>query len=289
MSKLSVVLATFNEEKNIRDCLNSVKDIAQEIIIVDGGSEDNTVKIAKEFGAKILVTTNPPIFHINKQKALNQASNEWILQLDADERVTSALAKEIVKVISFSNNEIEKYQDTLEKKELFLRHSKLLEKRNGKLEKHSDEYVAFFIPRLNYFLGKYLRYGGVYPDGVIRLVKRNKAYFPCINVHEQIAVVGKIGWLHNDLIHMADPTFSRYLLRWQRYTSLQAREIKNSKELAVTKFIRNIFLEPISWFFLTFFRHKGILDLWPGFVFSLFSSLRFPAAYIKSLFLQRMQ
>jgi len=74
MKKLSVVLATFNEEKNISDCLSSIKDIADEIIIVDGGSSDNTVKIAEQFGAKIIITTNPPIFHINKTKGIRRGS-----------------------------------------------------------------------------------------------------------------------------------------------------------------------------------------------------------------------
>src|SRR5258708_3094004 len=97
---LSVVLATFNEEKNLKECLESVKDIADEIVIVDGSSIDKTVVIAKEFGARVVVTDNPQMFHINKQKALDLASKEWILQLDADERVSSELTKEIVRVIS---------------------------------------------------------------------------------------------------------------------------------------------------------------------------------------------
>ena len=100
METISVVLATFNEEKNLAACLESVKDLAQEIIIVDGTSKDRTVEIAKSFGAKVLVTTNPPIFHINKQKAIDMATKDWVLQLDADERVSPELAKEIREVIS---------------------------------------------------------------------------------------------------------------------------------------------------------------------------------------------
>ena len=102
MSSVSIVLATFNEESNIRDCLESVKDLADEVIIVDGSSTDKTVEIAKQFNAKIHITGNPPVFHINKQKAIDMAAKEWILQLDADERVTPELQKEIKKVISLS-------------------------------------------------------------------------------------------------------------------------------------------------------------------------------------------
>ena len=82
---LSVVLATYNEEKNLASCLDSVKDIADEIIIVDGTSKDKTVEIAKKYKAKVKVTTNPTNFHINKQKAIDMATKDWILQLDADE------------------------------------------------------------------------------------------------------------------------------------------------------------------------------------------------------------
>src|SRR6185437_645004 len=100
MKHLSVALAVFNEEKNLEACLESVKDIAQEIVIVDGTSTDKTVDVAKKFGARILIKDNPPIFHINKQKAIDMCKNEWILQLDADERVSPKLAKEIMNVIN---------------------------------------------------------------------------------------------------------------------------------------------------------------------------------------------
>ena len=107
MNKLSVVLATYNEEENLRDCLESIKEMADEIVIVDGSSQDKTVDIAKKYGAKIIVTKNYPIFHINKQKALDIACNNWVLQLDADERVTRQLAEEIKKVINLNDQEIE--------------------------------------------------------------------------------------------------------------------------------------------------------------------------------------
>jgi glycosyltransferase involved in cell wall biosynthesis len=178
MAKLTVALATYNEEKNLRASLTSVKDIADEIVIVDGTSNDNTVVVAKEFGAKVHVRQNEKIFHINKQKALDMATNEWILQLDADEIVSKKLAEEIKKIISLAEREIEEYQESLPNKSLFMRHQLLLEKRDGAIGTKEGEYTAFFIPRLNFFLGRNLRYGGVYPDGVIRLIKKNKAHFP---------------------------------------------------------------------------------------------------------------
>ena len=147
-SNLSVVLATFNEEKNIKACIESVQDVAQEVIIVDGSSTDMTREIASNLGATVIKTTNPPIFHINKQRALEVASGKWVLQLDADERVSPELREEIKKVIQMSDSQIEKYQENLGKRKLFLRHQKIVEARDGKIGKDTGEYDAFFIPRL---------------------------------------------------------------------------------------------------------------------------------------------
>lgn len=282
--KLSVALATFNEGENIGSCLQSIRDWADEIVIVDGGSSDKTVSIAKKYGAKIMVTDNPPIFHINKQKALEKCQGEWILQLDADERVSPELAEEIKKIISFKEEKIKDYQETLSQRKLFIKHQKLLEKRDGKIGEKAGDYAGFFVPRLNYFLGKYLRHGGVYPDGVIRLVEKGKAYFPCRSVHEQIVVQGKVGWLQNPLYHWADPTFKRYLARNNRYIDLLATDLKNKKVGKNPFQSLNYFLaKPAHWFFWTLIRHKGILDGWQGMVFSFFSALRFPRAYWRYL------
>lgn len=281
MARMTVAVATYNEEKNLAACLDSVKDIASEIVIVDGSSTDRTVEIAKKYGAKVMVTDNPPIFHINKQKALDASSGPWILQLDADERVSAQLAKEIQKVIAMSDEEILSYQDSLPLKKLFLRHQEILEKRDGKIGMHKNNFTAFFIPRANFFLGRYLRYGGVYPDGVIRLVKKGFAHFPCKDVHEQIVVSGRVGWLQHDLIHMADPTFVRYLERNKRYVKLLAAQLEE-EQIDKEKFaaLKYLFFLPAWWFGLTFIRHKGFKDSWQGLVFSFFSALRFPKAYL---------
>lgn len=281
--KISVVLATYNEEKNIKACLDSVKSFADEIIIVDGSSSDKTVSLAKNFDARIVVTDNPPIFHINKQKAIDMAKFEWILQLDADERVSPELGSEIVKISEMTDEEIEEYQKSLPKRTLFLRHQELLEKRDGRIGTVTGPYAAFFIPRLNYFLGRYLRFGGVYPDGVIRLIRKNKAYLPCKDVHEQMVVDGRVGWLENDLYHVDSPTFARYLQRNSRYIDLIAKDLgeKGHNKSLISSF-NYLFLKPANWFLLTYIRHKGFLDGYQGFIFSLFSALRFPRAYMRS-------
>lgn len=282
-NKISVVLATYNEEGNIGPCLESVGGLAGEIVVVDGSSSDGTRKIAEGYGARVIKVKNYPIFHINKERALQEAKFPWILQLDADERVTPELFTEIKKITQMTDEEIFSYQGSLKGRNLFLRHQKLLEERDGTIGTKEGGYSAFFIPRLNLFLGKYLRYGGVYPDGVIRLVRKGKAHFPAKSVHEQIVVSGRVGWLANPLIHMDSPTLGRYLERNSRYIDLIKYELKNEKSRNVFQVFDYLLIKPICWFFWTQIRHKGILDGWRGVVFSFFSALRFPRAYWRFL------
>lgn len=283
MTKISAAIATYNEEENIGGCLESIRGLVDEIVIVDGTSSDKTVEIAKSYGSKVVVADNPPIFHINKQKAFDLSSGDWILYLDADERVTEKLAQEIKKVTNMSDGEIEDYQLKLKKRQLFLRHQKIVEERDGRVGTDGD-YVAFFFPRLNYFLGRYLKYGGVYPDGVIRLFRKGKAYLPGKSVHEQMVVKGKVGWLENDLLHIDSPTFNRYLQRNSRYIDLIASELNRDKtKKNLLEFINFMGIKPLNWFLVTLIRHKGILDGYQGIIFSFFSALRFPRAYIRYL------
>lgn len=255
--KVSVVLATFNEEKNLGACLASVKKLAEEIVIVDGGSTDKTVEIGKSYGARVIITDNPPIFHLNKQKAIDKASEDWILQLDADERVTPELAYEI----------------------------------NETVKQWDNKTMGYWIPRKNWFLGRFLTKGGQYPDYTLRLYRKGKGKLPCKTVHEQAVVEGKVGYLKNPLLHMADSDFSRYFKRWNRYTDLLAQEIKersrkSGQNTVIAVFCQGIdylLIKPIWWFLLTYFRHKGFMDSWQGFIFAFFSALRFPIAYLKFL------
>ena len=298
--KLSCTLATFNEEENISRCLVSVirqlADCVDEIVVVDGGSSDNTVKIAKQHGAEVIVTDNPKIFHINKQKANDLAKGEWILQLDADEVISSQLASEVKRVIDMSEGELtdmyskisnkvqsSKFKIQNDKENLFLRHQKLLEQRDGKVGSNdqNDPIVAFFIPRKNYFLGRFLRYGGTYPDGVIRLFKKDKARLPCKSVHEQYEVAGRAGWLNGDLLHYDSLTFGRYLVRNSRYAELFAREFETTNmPLNSFNFLYYMFIKPFGVFLSLYFRHKGFLDGFPGLVWAIYSGLTWRTAWV---------
>lgn len=247
MQKISVVLAVFNEEENLKNCLQSVKSLVWEIVIADGGSTDKTLDIAGHFNAKIIQTANPPVFHINKNKAIDAACGDWILQLDADEIVSDKLAEEIKKVTS-AKSDI-----------------------NG-----------YWIPRRNSFLGRFLTKGGQYPDYTLRLYKKGKGRLPAKDVHEQAVAEGKVGYLKNDLLHLRDKNFSMYLERFNKYTDLLASQLKEAgvKKNALA-FIDFILIKPLFWFVKAYLRHRGYVDGFPGLIFALFSSLRFPVAYIK--------
>lgn len=243
--KLSLCLAVFNEEKNIHYPLKSAYDLVDEIVIVDGGSSDRTVEIAKSFGKKVRIisSANPKMFHINKQKAIEASRGDWILQLDADEELTPELTEEIKQIVGAP-----------------------------------DRYVAYNMPRKNWFLTRFLEKGGQYPDYTIRLYKTGVAKFPCRDVHENVEVNGEIGYIKNPLLHYADPDFSRYLMRWDRYTSLEVERMPKNLKLG---FFDYMIWKPKITFLMMYFRHKGFVDGFPGFVFSLFSAIRFWVIYIK--------
>lgn len=246
--KLSVALAVYNEEANLGECLESIKELTDDIVIVDGGSNDNTVQIAKSFGAKVLVEENRPNFHINKQHAIDACTHDWILQLDADERVSSMLSSEIQKVIS---------SDT--------------------------PASAYYLKRRNYFLGRWMNKGGMYPDPVIRLFRRGRAHLPQASVHELMSVEGTTLWLENDLLHIADPSFTRYLLRSNRYTTLQADEWRKEGTIGtdIVSIMLYTIVKPFMRFLSIYIRHKGFLDGFPGFIFALYSGIHISSSYVK--------
>lgn len=244
MSKLSIALATYNDSAFLKKCLDSIYNYADEIVVYNASSTDETEEILKKFPKiKIINGPNHQMFHHNKQKAILACTGDWILQIDTDEIVSKPLQAEIKKTIQ------------------------------------STKYNGFWINRKNYFLGRFLTKGGVYPDSTIRLYRKGMGSLPCLDVHEQATVKGLVGNLKNDLLHYADPDFSRYLHRNNRYTSLEATRLLNNN--ATVSFFDYFFIKPLVWFIKTYFRHLGLVDGFPGFVFSFFSALRFPSIYVK--------
>lgn len=252
-TNISLALATFNEESHLAECLDSVKGLVDEIIIVDGSSTDKTVEIARKYGAQVIVTDNPPIFHINKQKAIDQAKSDWVLQLDADEKVTPELKGEL---LAISQKPI---------------------KGRG-----TNQPSGYWIKRRKMFLGRWIKKGGHYPDPVIRFFRRGKAHLPCKSVHEQMEVEGKLGWLNSELIHLPTPSFSIYITKDNRYSTLMAQEIlRENPGRGLGQMFKYLFWIPISTWFKLFIRHKGYEDGFPGFVFALYTGLTTASAFIK--------
>ncbi|OGG31398.1 hypothetical protein A3I51_03590 [Candidatus Gottesmanbacteria bacterium RIFCSPLOWO2_02_FULL_38_8] len=253
MPKISLAIATYNEQDNIARCLNSVQGLVSEIVAVDGSSGDKTVDILKSFKAKVTVASNPLNFHINKNKAIDRCSGDWILQLDADEVVTPELKREILHII-------DQRPTTNDQRPI-----------NG-----------FWLPRKNFFLGKFLKKGGQYPDYTLRLYRKGKGRLPAKSVHEQAEVLGKTANLKNPLLHYAYPDFSHYLEHFRLYTSFFAKELKEQNlPINIVTMVDYLLIKPCFWFAKTFIRHKGFYDGLPGFIFSFFSALRFPVAFIK--------
>src|SRR3989338_5959280 len=181
--KLSLCLATFNEETNIHYPLDSAYDLVDEVIIVDGGSTDKTVEIAKKYGKKIkvFVEENPPMFHINKQKAIERAKGEWILQLDADEELSQELKTEIAKLL---NGYIVNHPIIPSLKRRGERGGN-----NSTIQQFNNGFFAYYLPRKNFFLTRFLSKGGQYPDYTIRLYRNGYARFPCKDVHENVEII----------------------------------------------------------------------------------------------------
>lgn len=260
---LSLIIVAHNEEEHIGKTLASVYDFVDEIILVDAASTDETSKAAeavdKEKKLRIYHEDNPPNFIINKQRALEKATKEWILELDADEIVTPELAAEM--------------QD-------------LVLKDSGT--------VAYWIPRLNHIMNKPLRKGGQYPDYTIRLYKKAHAKFPVKTIHDQVQIDGyntikanvlaneHIGMLINPLLHYPYKSLVTFFRKWSQYAVFDGDEwYKNGMRPSLGNFINICVWNPLYWFLLTYFRHRGYVDGFPGLAFSFFSGLRYWVSYMR--------
>jgi len=275
---LSVVLATRNEEANIGNCLKAVKDIADEIIIYDESSTDDTVTIATKLGAKVYKTKHEPNFHITKNKAIRKAKSDWILQLDADEFVNTKLKKEISNLLNSKTFGFDSWQSPLKSKL-----SQIFPFMLSKPKKLHKPASAYYLLRKNFFLNRYLLHAGQYPDPVIRLFQRGKAILPAKNVHEQMLVQGRTGYLNNGhLNHNATPKFNHYLKRENAYSSLHAQDLyKQRIKITPLNTLNYLFIKPFSTFISLYIRYRGFLDGFPGFVFSLYSGFHHAFSYMK--------
>jgi glycosyltransferase involved in cell wall biosynthesis len=263
---LSVVIITNNEEANLGRTLESVlplvRDVKGEIIIVDSGSTDRTVEIAKSFGAKVFVEEWKG-FAAQKNSAIDKAGGNWILSLDADEVVSPELLKEINSALG----------------------------RQGALhlENPPDSSVfvdAFSMPRQNLFLNRRIRHGGFWPDRKIRLFRKSKGRFPVRPVHESVRVEGRVAKLNASIIHYSYPTLSDYIEHMNRYSSLGAEMV--AAESRVRFSVANIVVRPLMTFIYNYFFRLGFLDGSEGLLLHLYHAVYVSWKYSKAWELSHM-
>ncbi len=236
---LSIVLITQNEERNLPRTLESVMPLVGdgkgEIIVVDSGSTDRTIEIAQSYGAKIFVEAWKG-FAAQKNSAMEKASMDWVLQLDADEALEPELASEM---------------------EAALQAGSALK--------------GFWIPRKNFFLGRWIRHGGFYPDPKLRLVRRGAGRFEEYGAHPTIKLDGPTGRLSYALLHNAYPTLRGYIDHMNSYSSLGAEVAAAKGHRSFS--IANIVIRPLLTFIYNYFIRLGLLDGREGLLLHLYHSV----------------
>jgi glycosyltransferase involved in cell wall biosynthesis len=259
MPLLSVAIVTFNEEENLARTLTSVA-WADQILVVDSGSTDRTVEIARSFNATVNTTVieRPwPGFAAQKNFALSQCTGDWILSLDADEELSPELQQQIRQTLSTNPS--------------------------------AD---AFFLKRRNLFLGRWIKHGGFYPDAKLRLFRRNVPTTPQFEerpVHETIPFHGPIATLDFDLIHHAYPTLSSYIEHMDRYSSLGAQFLVDRGRTSANgfSFFARIVIAPLLGFIWNYLFRLGFLDSREGLLLHLYHACYASWKYSKAWELAR--
>ncbi|MDH7516543.1 MAG: glycosyltransferase family 2 protein [Bacteroidota bacterium] len=239
---LSVIVIARDEAQNIQPCLRSVMWADERVVVVDEGSTDDTAERARSCNAHVIVRRWEG-FAEAKRFAVAQTSNEWVLWLDADERVTEDLAEEI--------------RTTLET---------------------DPPFSAYRVPRRAYFLGKWIRHCGWYPGYVVRLFRKSKARFNTLPVHEGLEVEGPVGTFHHDLLHYTDRDLQHYFRKLDRYTTLAATDLEAVGKRASAV---DILLRPTAVFLKMYLLRAGFLDGMHGLVLSSLSACYVLAKYAK--------
>jgi glycosyltransferase involved in cell wall biosynthesis len=227
MNSCSVIVITKNEEANIGACLGSVR-WASQIVVVDAGSTDGTVAIARTFTPHVHVREWEG-FGPTKNFAVSQCTGEWVLWLDADEQVTEALRDEMLAAI----------------------------------EKAPLEVTGFSMPRRANFLGRWIDHCGWYPGRVTRLFRRQAGRFSAHRVHERLDLTGRVQPLHSDLLHFTDPNLHHYFEKFNRYTSLAAEELEGKGASAG---LSDLLVRPVWMFIRMYVLRLGFLDGIPGLI-----------------------
>ncbi|HET9697095.1 MAG TPA: glycosyltransferase family 2 protein [Terriglobales bacterium] len=285
---LSVVIITFNEEANLPRTLESVK-WADEIVVVDSGSTDRTVEIAKSYGAKVWVEPWKG-FAAQKNSALEKAACDWVLSLDADEEVSPQLTMQISMVVdkipfSEAHADVLVQMDPTEAQRMISnRHDDALDPDEQRLALEdlaadARSASAFWVPRKNIFLGRFIQHGGFYPDEKLRLFRRGSAKFEMRLVHEDIVFAGPAKHLSAPIVHHAYPTLSSYIEHMNRYSSLGAEMAASKGKRGFS--LTNIVLRPWLTFVYNYIFRLGFLDGREGFLLHLYHAVYVSWKYAK--------
>lgn len=242
LNKISISIVAHNEENNLEECLKSCK-WADEIVVIDAGSTDKTSNIAKSYNAKVYRVKNNPLMKINMNLSFEKCTSDWIFSLDADERITLPLQKEILSVINSNSKN-----------------------------------VAYQVPRKNIIFNKWIEHTGWYPDYQIRLFKKNKAKFPGKNVHELLEADGTLGTLENDFYHLNYVSVSQFITKLNTYTDWEANKLIEENYNISWK---DSLIFPTNEFCKRFFSEEGYKDGLHGLVLSLLMAFYWEVVFTK--------
>jgi glycosyltransferase involved in cell wall biosynthesis len=278
---LSVVIITLNEEANLARTLESVKPLLAEgkaeIIIVDSGSTDRTVEIAKSFGAKVFAEEWKG-YAAQKNSAIDKATGDWILSLDADEAVDSDLVDALT---GQANDSLPRGSHP--------REWCLTVGQTGQTEEFlKGRPAGFLVRRKNCFMGRWIRHGGFWPDPKLRLVRRGRGRFENRAVHENIRVNGPTKTIsYGAILHHAYPTLANYIDHMNRYSSLGAEMVVAKQNGKVRFSVINIVLRPLATFLYNYFFRLGFLDGREGLLLHLYHAVYVSWKYAKAWELAR--
>lgn len=229
---LSALVITLNEESNLARCLKSLS-FAQEIVVVDSGSTDRTLEIAKQFGAKVV--QNPwRGYGQQKNFGMSVVQNAWVLSVDADEAVSEELQREILEFLGAHGSK--------------------------------GSYWGASVPRKTWYLGRWILHGGWYPNRLVRLSHKDHSRWTEPEVHEQLTVDGPVYFLQSDLLHYTFRDVGEQVTTNIRFSRLGAKVAKQRGE---TGSLSKILVKPIGKFLETYVWKRGFLDGLPGFVISI--------------------
>jgi glycosyltransferase involved in cell wall biosynthesis len=245
---ISLALITKNEANRLGACLASVAGLVNEVVVLDSGSSDDTVALAESLGARVIVTDWPG-FGVQKNRAIAACHHDWVLCLDADERLSPELAASIRALFAGAPAQM-------------------------------PQLAAFRFPRCNRFLGRYLRHGEGYPDWSTRLIDRRAARWSEDPVHETVRVDGRVGRLHGDLIHDSADTLENYLNKQNRYSSLA---VASGKRQSLAGLAVRMITSPLLRFVKFYVLRCGFLDGLPGLIHILIGCLNSFTKYAKRI------